>query len=739
MSQDKHRLREIFSARNRDDGHVDMAPYIRGAVRLVRLSDGLVQPQRFYEKQLETLAQKGRGRRAMSTAGVAIDFVTTGDHIAFDCKITRHLDAGHRIYRAVVERTGALGTAEDGVVDGIDIVVAGQKSFTTMVRDGRIEHDFPNPDHVPLEVMIYLPTIMSVAVGNLETNGTLAPADSRPYLLALGDSITQGFVVGSPSLAWPAVVAARMGLDVVNQGVAGYTFDRASLRGLSAMRGAPPAAITVAYGTNDWSRKPTARAIRQDAQRYLDKLAWYFPSTPIYVVSPLWRADVESGAPSGVELTWVGSMLRSCCDAHANMYYVEGYDAIPENPVMLADGYLHPGPVAAGLVAERVMSVVSQTFVPLSAAAAGLLGDAAAGDEAAPGAAADGSADVTAPIAGTALARVPSGVPRSGRAVAEPAGEIVLASDDVLDADESPLEIELGPIERVDDETRARVGAPRTHTEFDRLVRTIWRLRQPDGCAWDQAQTHESITRNMIEEAYEAVDTIAEGDADHLREELGDVLEQVLLHSQIASDEGEFDVDDVCRELNEKLVRRHPHVFGDLFGEGESAGASAKSEGDVLEIWDEVKRRERAGREAAGAQEGLLDSVPRSLPALLQCQKISKRAAKAGFEWSSVDEVWDQVVSERREFEDEERGSQEALEEFGDILFALVNVARHEGIDAEEALAASNRKFRRRWARMEALAREMDADLSSLDTGALNELWGYVKDEERGILDESDD
>jgi tetrapyrrole methylase family protein/MazG family protein len=224
-----------------------------------------------------------------------------------------------------------------------------------------------------------------------------------------------------------------------------------------------------------------------------------------------------------------------------------------------------------------------------------------------------------------------------------------------------------------------------------------------------------------------------------MREELGDVLEQVLLHSQIASDEGEFDVDGVCRALNEKLIRRHPHVFGDLYGEGGSSGASAKSEGAVLEIWDEVKRRERAGRASAGEHEGILDSVPRSLPALLQCQKISKRAAKAGFEWASVDDVWEQVVSERREFEDEERGSQEALEEFGDILFALVNVARHEGIDAEEALAASNRKFRRRWARMEALSRDMDADLSDLDTSALNELWGYVKDEERGILDDSDD
>jgi tetrapyrrole methylase family protein/MazG family protein len=630
------------------------------------------------------------------------------------------------------------------VVDGIDIVVTGQKSYTTMVRDGRIEHDFPNPDHVPLEVMIYLPTIMSVAVGNLETNGTLSPADSRPYLLALGDSITQGFVVGSPSLAWPAVVAARMGLDVVNQGVAGYTFDRASLRGLSVMRGAPPAAITVAYGTNDWSRKPTARAIRQDAQRYLDKLAWYFPNTPIYVVSPLWRADVESGAPSGVELTWVGSMLRNCCDAHPNMYYVEGYDAIPENPVMLADGYLHPGPVAAGLVAERVMSVVSQTFVPLSAAAAGLIDEdgedakgATDGD-----ATAAGSGDDAPQAAPDKTVAAGTRVPKSGRAVAEPAGEIVLASEDVFDADESPLEIELGPIERVDDETRARVGAPRTHVEFDRLVRTIWRLRQPDGCAWDQAQTHESITRNMIEEAYEAVESIAEGNPDHLREELGDVLEQVLLHSQIASDEGEFDIDDVCRELNEKLVRRHPHVFGtDGRGPGGSGGSErgADSADAVLDIWDDVKKAERARRGEAERPEGLLDSVPKSLPALMQCQKISKRAAKVGFEWATVDDVWRQVVSEREEFEAEDRGSAEAVEEFGDILFALVNVARHEGIDAEEALAASNRKFRRRWGRMEAHAREMDSDLSNLDTDSLNELWDYVKDEERGILDDEEE
>ncbi len=272
----------------------------------------------------------------------------------------------------------------------------------------------------------------------------------------------------------------------------------------------------------------------------------------------------------------------------------------------------------------------------------------------------------------------------------------------------------------VDGETLKREGAPGTHPEFDRLIRTIWRLRQPDGCPWDKVQTHESITKNMVEEAYEAVETIAHGDTEHLREELGDVLEQVVLHSQIAQDSGEFDIDDVCRELNEKLVRRHPHVFGDP-----AAAGAVDSAGQVLDIWDKVKKEEREGGD--GVQAGLLDSVPMSLPALMQCQKISKRAAKAGFEWESVADVWDQVQSERAEFEAEERGSAKAVEEFGDILFALVNVARWEGIDAEEALAASNRKFRRRWAAMEEIARSEGFALDDQSTERLNELWCQVK------------
>ena len=285
----------------------------------------------------------------------------------------------------------------------------------------------------------------------------------------------------------------------------------------------------------------------------------------------------------------------------------------------------------------------------------------------------------------------------------------------------------------VDEETKARPGSPQTHPEFDRLVRTIWRLRQEDGCPWDKEQTHQSISKNMIEEAYEAVEAIAEGSPEHLEEELGDVLEQVVLHSQIEADGGVdsaveggaydraagFNIDDVCRALNQKLVRRHPHVFGPEAGSTSSAAA-------VLDVWESVKAEERANAEDTVHTEGLLDSVPQSLPALMQAQKISKRAAKMGFEWGSVTDVWDKVAEERAEFEAEASGTQQKSDKFGDILFALINVARWEGIDAEEALMSACRKFRARWSYMEKVAAEKGFSLDEKPE-LQEDLWQEAK------------
>ncbi len=261
--------------------------------------------------------------------------------------------------------------------------------------------------------------------------------------------------------------------------------------------------------------------------------------------------------------------------------------------------------------------------------------------------------------------------------------------------------------------------------EMQQLVEIIWRLRQPDGCPWDRKQTHASIAKNMIEEAYEAVDCIEAGDVAHLREELGDVLMQVVLHAQIAADAGAFTMADIARDINEKLIRRHPHVFG-------STASQASSADDVLAIWDSVKLAEKGAKDEGAVEsgerpEGLLDGVPRALPALMQAQKVSRKAAAVGFEWETTAAVWDKVAEERAEFEAEPAGSEARELEFGDMLFALVNVARREGVDAESALRASTAKFRARWSAMEDAAYRQGRRIEDFSTEELNELWNRVK------------
>ena len=263
--------------------------------------------------------------------------------------------------------------------------------------------------------------------------------------------------------------------------------------------------------------------------------------------------------------------------------------------------------------------------------------------------------------------------------------------------------------------------APLAGETFAAFVDTIAALRAPNGCPWDREQTHESIARNMIEEAYEAVDAIEQRDTTHLREELGDVLLQVVLQSQIAADAGEFTVADVCRDVNAKMIRRHPHVFG------EAAAGSAE---DVLSIWDNVKLAEKSAADAQTEEpEGLLDSVPASFPALLQAYKISRKAVAAGFEWDTVEDVWAKVEEEIAEFKQACRSDDvQAKElEFGDVLFFLVNVARKEGIDAETALRATCRKFRERWAFMEGAAWGQGKRIEELDMDEMQQLWDQAK------------
>lgn len=277
---------------------------------------------------------------------------------------------------------------------------------------------------------------------------------------------------------------------------------------------------------------------------------------------------------------------------------------------------------------------------------------------------------------------------------------------------------------------------------FDELVAIIALLRSDEGCPWDREQTHESITKNMIEEAYEAVEAIELGSVGALREELGDVLLQVLLHAQIAREAGEFTLDDVIEGISKKLISRHPHVFGNeasfaaagFTGEEIALIEGADSAEATLKLWDRMKDLERRRKAAASAvRQGdvslvsLLASVPKAEPALMQAQNISRKAAGLGFEWETIEDLTDKLAEEFEEFAQAEAGTEEAEEEFGDILFTLVNVARWNNIDAETALRRSCEKFRTRWRGMEEIANDEGFDLRELDVEAWSDLWGEVK------------
>lgn len=314
-------------------------------------------------------------------------------------------------------------------------------------------------------------------------------------------------------------------------------------------------------------------------------------------------------------------------------------------------------------------------------------------------------------------------------------------SDQASQPNQDALENQEHPKDQSNSQSLREQGqpCPNAGEAFSSFADTIAALRAPDGCPWDREQTHDSIAHNMIEEAYEAVDAIEHHDVAHLREELGDVLLQVVLQSQIAADAGEFDVADVCRDVNEKMIRRHPHVFGNK---------DATSASEVIDIWDKVKLAERkkaAEQNAAGQNEtdeqnnigqqtiaepeGLLDSIPVSFPALMQASKISRKAVSVGFEWDSVEAVWEKVEEEIAEFKQAcAEGNAQAMElEFGDVLFTLVNVARKVKVDPESALRATCRKFRERWAFMEGAAWASGKNIEDLSMDELQELWDQAK------------
>jgi MazG family protein len=245
---------------------------------------------------------------------------------------------------------------------------------------------------------------------------------------------------------------------------------------------------------------------------------------------------------------------------------------------------------------------------------------------------------------------------------------------------------------------------------FSTLVDIISRLRAVDGCPWDREQTHLSLKPNLLEECYEALEAIDEGDGQKLSEELGDILMQIALHSQIGEESGRFSIKDVLKGINTKLIRRHPHVFGNV---------KVSDSQNVVRNWEAIKQEEKGTH-------SVLDGLPKGMPALAYSQAMQRRAARVGFDWKEVDGAIDKLGEEVEELR-KCSNHEERVHEFGDVLFALVNVARRMDVESEEVLQLANRRFQRRFQLMEEDCRRRGIALSSLPLEEQDKLWEQAK------------
>ena len=255
------------------------------------------------------------------------------------------------------------------------------------------------------------------------------------------------------------------------------------------------------------------------------------------------------------------------------------------------------------------------------------------------------------------------------------------------------------------------LSLPEDLSQFDTLVDIIARLRAPDGCPWDREQTHTSLRQYLLEECYEVLSALDEGDSGKLCDELGDLLLQLVLHAQIATEAGEFELGDILTSINAKLIHRHPHVFGSL---------EVKDAEEVAHNWEALKQEER------GADSSILGSVPQQMPALGYSQAIQGRVAQLGFDWEDIDGVIDKLAEEVSEFKHADT-KERIGQEFGDLLFTLVNIARRLGVDAESALREANKRFYRRFSYMEEACRQRGVNFADLSFAEQNALWEEAK------------
>jgi tetrapyrrole methylase family protein/MazG family protein len=253
-------------------------------------------------------------------------------------------------------------------------------------------------------------------------------------------------------------------------------------------------------------------------------------------------------------------------------------------------------------------------------------------------------------------------------------------------------------------------------TSLESFQEVVAHLRAPDGCPWDLEQTHLSLRKHLLEETYEAIDALDAQDMAHLREELGDLLLQIVLHAQIATEEQEFTLAEVIQGIYQKIVRRHPHVFGDVSVDGTKA---------VLQNWERLKEQERKENGKAG-EKGILDSIPKALPSLIQAQEYQDRVGRVGFDWPNIQGVWDKLEEEIQEVR-QATSAEEQSRELGDVLFALVNLVRWHKVDAETILRETNQRFKARFSRIEAEARNQGKSVSDFSLEEMEAIWQKAK------------
>lgn len=249
------------------------------------------------------------------------------------------------------------------------------------------------------------------------------------------------------------------------------------------------------------------------------------------------------------------------------------------------------------------------------------------------------------------------------------------------------------------------------------LVDIIARLRGSQGCPWDREQTHLSLKPNLVEECYEVMEAIDQGDSRKLSEELGDLLMQIVLHAQIAAEWGNFDIKEVLRKINAKLIHRHPHIFGD---------AKVKDAQEVVLSWEALKKEERGGS-------SLLSGLPKGMPALAYSQAVQRRAARVGFDWKEISEITEKLVEEVQELQ-QTTNHEQRTQEFGDLLFTLANIARRLDVDLEEALRLANERFYGRFSYMEEICRQRGISLDSLSLEEQDKLWQEAKQNRGGQI-----